>query len=63
MHYITVLEFSSGVVYIIPIPEERMDSILDSFDGIEEYLNEYYDFDLDNCQWMAGDCLQFKNYL
>ena len=62
MNYITVLEFSSGVVYIIPVPEHRTDTIFDSFDSIEDYLREYYDFDLDNCQWMVGNFLQFKNY-
>lgn len=61
MKYITVLEYSSGVTYIIPVSEERLDSILDSFDSIEDYLDEYYDFDLDNCHWMVGDFLQFKN--
>lgn len=63
MNYITVLEYSSGVVYIIPIPEEKLDITLTFFGDIENYLREYYDFDLVNCTWMVGSYLQFKNPL
>ena len=57
MKYLTVLEFSSGTTYVLVVPE----FILDHYDNLEDYLNDRYDFDLLNCEYMLGESIQFKN--
>ena len=57
MKYVTVLERSSGVSYVLLVPEY----VLDHYDSLEDYLDDRYDFDLENCDYMIGNSIQFKN--
>lgn len=62
--YITILDFTNGVVNIIKLTPEEIEASnnYEDFEVFLSTLEEKYGFRTSNCQWMVSETLELYRY-
>ena len=55
MKYITILDYEIGEVHIFPYKEKYGETFPEIVKGIEQDLQEVFDFTESGCEWMIGE--------
>lgn len=63
--YLWILDYSYGGTIVIKLSKEQEKESV-NYDNFEEFirdnLEEKYNFNLDNCQWMISNQYQYDRY-
>ena len=62
--YVIILDFCTGALNIIKLTEEELleSENYDDFESFLSTIEEKYDFNLNNCQWMTTETLNIYWY-